>query len=61
VQPNGCTFYLLYDKLKKTVKGRKLCPLICSLFYDFGKRKKRHGGVIKISDEEYERLKAFIK
>ncbi|MBR3150154.1 MAG: glycoside hydrolase family 43 protein [Eubacterium sp.] len=28
--------------------------------YDFGKRKKRHGGVIKISDEEYERLKRAI-
>ena len=24
--------------------------------YDFGKRKKRHGGVIKITDEEYDRL-----
>lgn len=28
--------------------------------YDMGRRKKRHGGVIKITDEEYERLiKAF--
>ena len=28
--------------------------------YDMGKRKKRHGGIIRISDEEYERLvKAF--
>lgn len=26
--------------------------------YDMGKRKKRHGGVIRISDEEYERMVA---
>jgi len=29
--------------------------------YDLGKRKKRHGGVIRISDEEYELLKQNIK
>ncbi|MBR2278338.1 MAG: glycoside hydrolase family 43 protein [Eubacterium sp.] len=28
--------------------------------YDFGKRKKRHGGVIKITDEEYDRLIAEV-
>ncbi len=27
--------------------------------FDFGKTLKRHGGVIQISDEEYERLKSF--
>ena len=29
--------------------------------YDFGKRKKRHGGVIRISDEAYDRLKNGLK
>lgn len=28
--------------------------------YDFDKRKKRHGGVIKITDEEYDRLVKFF-
>lgn len=28
--------------------------------YDFDKRKKRHGGVIKITDEEYDRLVEFF-
>lgn len=29
--------------------------------YDMGKRKKRHGGVIKISDDEYDRLINFFE
>lgn len=52
--------------------GKGYLPLLCddlstgnfyipeSGGYDMGKRKKRHGGVIRITDEEYERLvKAF--
>lgn len=48
--------------------GKGYIPLVCENLaegkisflpedaYDMGKRKKRHGGVIKISDEEYDRL-----
>ena len=28
--------------------------------YDFGKRKKRHGGVIGISDKKYKHLVEFL-
>ena len=53
--------------------GKGYLPLLCDDLatggfyipaegeYDMGKRKKRHGGVIKISDEEYERLVKSIK
>lgn len=53
--------------------GKGYLPLLCDDLstgnfyipaegeYDMAKRKKRHGGVIRISDEEYERLKNSIK
>ncbi len=63
--PDGKTWCLIVDRF---MEGKGYLPLISTDLengdfqvlndsqFDFGKSKKRHGGVIKIEDEEYKRL-----
>lgn len=63
--PDGKTWCLLADRYRE---GKGYLPMTTENIssgnfrilspqeYDFGKTKKRHGGILQISDEEYERL-----